>query len=545
MFMSEAAHRILVVEDQRLIAAEIEHSLKELGYLVVGSVSSGEDAITTLDELRPELVLMDVHLRGEMDGIDAAEIIRDRFNVPVVYLTAHADDDTILRAKKTTPFGYLLKPFNQRELRATIEIAFYTHRMERTLAAEERANRQAAEELTNVQPFRLLVESVEDYAIFILDPSGHITTWNLGAARIKGYTSKEILGKHFSTFYLPEDVASGKCDCELEIAAREGRFEDEGWRIRKDGSRFWANVVITRLGQADEVIGFAKVTRDLTERRKAEEYLRALAAAEHAASVEKSRVQEFQERFLAVLGHDLRNPLASIDMGLEFLRMRSRKAAITRVVDRTHASVLRMSRMIEQILDFTRSRLGGGLALVFAPMDLREALISIVDELRTAHPAATIQLRCPILLGAWDRDRLEQVFSNLIGNALVHGDPSTPVTVTAGADVARVWVEAHNQGPPIPEELQSVLFNPFRRGERESETLRAAGLGLGLYISNEVVLGHGGHIEIRSTVAEGTTFRVVLPRQTDPDVRDGEAVDVDAEAFREDHHEPHRTRSRG
>ena len=179
--MSEAAHRILVVEDQRLIAADIENTLKKLGYVVVGNVSSGEDAISTSDQVRPELVLMDVRLRGEMDGIQAAEIIRDRFNVPVVYLTAYADEETILRAKKTTPFGYLVKPFNERELRATIEIAFYTHQMERTLA-DERAKRHAAEE------FKILVDGVRDYAIFMLDGNGRVTTWNSGAERLKGYT---------------------------------------------------------------------------------------------------------------------------------------------------------------------------------------------------------------------------------------------------------------------------------------------------------------------------------------------------------------------
>jgi signal transduction histidine kinase len=170
-----------------------------------------------------------------------------------------------------------------------------------------------------------------------------------------------------------------------------------------------------------------------------------------------------------------------------------------------------MSRMIEQILDFSRSRLAGGLALVVAPMDLREALRPIVDELRTSHPSATIQLQCPQLRGVWDRDRLQQVFSNLIGNAIVHGDPAKPVTVTAGADALGVWVEVHNEGPPIPQELQSVLFDPFRKGERERPS--QVGLGLGLYIAKEVVVGHGGQIEIRSTAAEGTTLRVVLPRE--------------------------------
>ncbi|HEY5089935.1 MAG TPA: PAS domain S-box protein, partial [Polyangia bacterium] len=120
--------------------------------------------------------------------------------------------------------------------------------------------------------FRLLVESVSDYAIFVLDPDGHVATWNIGAERIKGYRAAEIIGKHFSIFYPPEDVAAGKTDLELEIATREGRFEEEGWRVRKDGSRMWANVTITALRSPDgKLIGFAKVTRDLTERRRTEE----------------------------------------------------------------------------------------------------------------------------------------------------------------------------------------------------------------------------------------------------------------------------------
>lgn len=359
--------------------------------------------------------------------------------------------------------------------------------------------------------FRLLVESVKDYAIFVLEPEGHVATWNAGAERIKGYTADEIIGKHFSMFYPREDVAAGKCEHELEIATRDGRFEEEGWRVRKDGARFWANVTITALRPPGGLlIGFAKVTRDLTARRKAEETDRALAV-EKATVAEKVRAQEFQERFLAILGHDLRNPLAAIDMGTGLLLRRSSDPATTRAIDRMRASSLRMSRMIEQILDLTRTRLAGGLELNREPMDLSEMITNVADELRAAHPSRTVDVRCPPLCGQWDRDRLEQVFSNLISNAILYGDPSRPITVegTPQGDVARVIV--HNYGPPIPEDLQPVLFNPFRRGERDVRSAKTEGLGLGLYISNEVVLAHGGKIDLLSNVAEGTTFQVTLP----------------------------------
>ena len=224
-----------------------------------------------------------------------------------------------------------------------------------------------AAESAQEEGFRLLVESVKDYAIFRLDTGGHVETWNLGAERIKGYKADEIIGKHFSIFYPPEDVAAGKTDRELEIVTREGRFEEEGWRVRKDGSRMWASVTITALRNPQgDLVGFAKVTRDLTERRQAEENRRALAE-EKAALAEKAKIQQFQERFLAILGHDLRNPLASINIGAGVLRQRSTDPVALRVVNRIHESSQRMSRMIEQILDLTRTRLADGLEVLASP----------------------------------------------------------------------------------------------------------------------------------------------------------------------------------
>jgi signal transduction histidine kinase len=167
--------------------------------------------------------------------------------------------------------------------------------------------------------------------------------------------------------------------------------------------------------------------------------------------------------------------------------------------------------MIEQILDLTRSRLVGGLQLVPTSLDLRTMLVEVIEELRTAHPSRTIELRCPGLLGVWDADRLEQVFSNLVGNAVHHSPAGTPVTVTARQEGEDIHVEVHNDGPPIPEALRGELFSPFRRGARDSRTSVTAGLGLGLFISSEIVTAHGGTITVESTASEGTTFRVSLP----------------------------------
>jgi PAS domain S-box-containing protein len=262
--MSPTGKRILIVEDQRLIAADLESTLKKLGYEIAASVAAGEDAVRRASELAPDLILMDIRLRGDMDGILAAQAIRQRTDVPIVYLTAYADDETLIRARETSPFGYLVKPFNERELRAAIEIAISKHESDRLLF-EERAKRRAAEE------FKLLVNGVLDCSIIMLDPEGRVASWNEGARRIKGYTAEEVLGKHFAIFYPQDEVDAGIPQAVLEATLRDGRMEREGWRVRRDGSMFWANVAVSVIrDDSGRLHGFGKVTRDLTERRRAE-----------------------------------------------------------------------------------------------------------------------------------------------------------------------------------------------------------------------------------------------------------------------------------
>jgi signal transduction histidine kinase/CheY-like chemotaxis protein len=265
---------------------------------------------------------------------------------------------------------------------------------------------------------------------------------------------------------------------------------------------------------AGNVAGILTVVFDVTEVTRAQQVSeQARRDAEAAARAQRAMV-EFQERFVAILGHDLRNPLAAVDIATSLLLQKTTQsgdAATHRIVGRIQSSARRMSRMVEQILDLSRSRVGGGLGINPASMDLCVMLAGVVEELRMAHPTEQIHLRCAPTPGTWDRDRLEQVFSNLIGNAIHHGQPGAPIAIDVFPEGSHVRVEVHNEGPPIPEAIRTTLFSPFRRGDRDSRAAKTAGLGLGLYISRELVLAHGGEIEVRSSIEQGTTFVVTLP----------------------------------
>jgi PAS domain S-box-containing protein len=387
--------------------------------------------------------------------------------------------------------------------------------------------------------FRLMVECVTDYAIFALDPDGHVTTWNMGARRLKGWEAHEILGRHFSAFYPREDVAAGKPAWELVEAARLGRFEDEGWRVRKDGSRFWANVVITALRDEHGVLrGFGKVTRDLTARREREEAERR-AAADRAAAAEQARAAEalrrieeaqrrtiadleraerearemgrLQERLMAIVGHDLRTPLSVIHLGITTVLQRGGLSPDQeRTLSRVARSSQRMRGIIEDLLDFTRLRQGQGIPVEKAQVDLAEVCRRALGELRSLAGGRELSLSVSgdtAILA--DPGRLHQVVSNLAGNAVQHGEG--PIEVALQAADEELCLSVHNGGRPIPPEVLPELFEPFRRGERQPAGEKGS-IGLGLFIVREVARAHGGEVEVRSNDESGTTFIVRLPR---------------------------------
>jgi PAS domain S-box-containing protein len=236
---------------------------------------------------------------------------------------------------------------------------------------------------------------------------------------------------------------------------------------------------------------------------------------EHTLHAQRERAAHFAEQFVGILGHDLRNPLNSVAMGAQLLRRRTAPEH-AEAIDRMLASTQRMARMVDQLLDLTRSRIGGGIGLDRMPVDLSRVVSDVVDELTLLHPDREVRsVLSPSATGTWDADRLAQVVSNLTGNALQHGARDRPVVVTVADDGPNVQLTVHNEGRTIPGDLLAVLFDPFRRGSDESKA-RSSGLGLGLYISREVVVAHGGDLRVESSDEAGTTFVVTLRRIPEP-----------------------------
>ena len=351
---------------------------------------------------------------------------------------------------------------------------------------------------------RQMIASVQDYAIFMLDATGHVRTWNPGAERIKGYTAHEIIGSHFSKFYEPADLAENKPATELAIASREGRVEDEGWRVRKDGSRFWANVVISAIRDAGgEVIGFTKITRDLTERRRAEQ--------ERIAQAAKLRERD---TFLAAAHHELRTPLTTLILKLQGLEQLVGGAGEDGEVARRVGVALRqtdkLTELVERLLDVSRIS-AGLLRLERTPLDLGELLRAVIDSLAGEAATTGTEVRLVAtgdLAGEWDRPRLVQVFQNLVSNAIKYG-AGQPIDVTLTAEDGAAKVAIADRGIGIPPEDLARIFGRF---ERAAPIENYGGLGLGLFVAHELVVAHGGSIRVESVPDAGTTFTVTLPR---------------------------------
>jgi PAS domain S-box-containing protein len=396
------------------------------------------------------------------------------------------------------------------------------------------------------QIFRLLIDGVTDYAIFMLDPGGHVATWNLGAARIKGYAAGEVIGRHLSLFYREEDVRRGWPEHELEVAAAEGRFEDEGWRVRKDGSLFWANVVITAMYEGGRLYGFSKVTRDLTERRRAEEEVqrsrdqlekrveeRTAELLQRSAEIEQlvGELEEADRRkneFLATLAHELRNPLAPIRHAVQLLRLaldgQLAQPPLQQQLDQPpvqqqalgliERQVGQMVRLIDDLLDVSRIT-KNKLQLRKERVELAAAIRSALETSRplidkAGHELTVLLPPEPVYLDA-DLTRLAQVFTNLLNNSTKYTESGGRIRLTAETRDGEVVVSVRDTGVGITAEHLPHLFEMFSQAAPALER-SGGGLGIGLALARGVVELHGGSIAAQSEgLGRGSELIVRLP----------------------------------
>ena len=358
----------------------------------------------------------------------------------------------------------------------------------------------------NDDRFRLLVESVQDYAILMLDPAGRVASWNLGAEYINGYRAGEIIGAHFSRFYPPEDIANGKPAFELVQAQQVGRFEDEGWRLRKDGGRFWANVVITALRDKDGTLrGYGKVVRDMTERKRAQEQISGLNTEL------EQRVNEL-ESFSYSVSHDLRAPLRAISGFSEILARRHRGSLNEEgrhFIDNIVEASAHMGRMIDDLLRYSRL---GRTAVELQRVALNDVLAEVCKDLaaRIAETGATLELAGELPSVYGNRMLLSQVFANLLDNALTYHKSDTPVVikVQCRADADRIIVSVHDNGIGIPVEYFEKIFTVFQRLHSQDEY---PGTGIGLAIVKRSVMLMNGQLWVDSEPGKGSAFYVSLP----------------------------------
>ncbi|HJW51889.1 MAG TPA: PAS domain S-box protein [Burkholderiaceae bacterium] len=384
--------------------------------------------------------------------------------------------------------------------------------------AHEEALRQSEER------FRLLVEGVKDYAIFMLDANGFVISWNSGAERINGYSADEIIGKHFSLFYPAEARESGWPEHELQTAAERGSFIDEGWRLRKDGTRIWAHVTITALRDDEgRLLSYAKLTRDLTDRKKAEalevsgQERDEILEAERSARMAAQRATRIKDEFLATLSHELRTPLNAIVGWTQILRRAGssvKPADLARGLDVIDRNARAQVQLIDDLLDLSRV-ITGKVRLDLQQVSIVEVVQRTMHSVEPAAAAKGIRLKtildpAPATISA-DSSRLQQILWNLLSNAIKFTPKGGQVQVLLQRVNSHIELSVSDTGIGISPEFLPHVFERFT--QRDSSASRSfGGLGLGLAICKQLVELHGGTIRASSQgPGLGATFLVELP----------------------------------
>ena len=508
--------RVLIVEDEAIIAEDIRRTLVTLGYDAPRSAVTGAEAVALAEALQPRLVLMDIKLKGPMDGIEAAGLIRDRFGIPVIFLTSHSDEATLARAKEMQPYGYILKPFDDRELRIAIEVALRKHELEARLAERERW-------------FATTLESIGD-AVIAIDPHDVVTFLNPVAEKVTGWGRGEAEGKQLADVLRLVDDKGQLLDLArptrkgfaAAVPTHAGLVARSGATIPVDNT---ASPIVDAKGT---VLGQVVVFRDITDRRHLEQRL---AVSERMAAI---------GTMAAGMSHEVNNPLAyviaNVDFGLETAQELERGLARVKAAGGPTAELDELTRTVAELRAALGDAQEGAERIKKIVHDLKKfvrvedpkpTLLDLPDVLDSAIKMTAHQVRHHAQLRreygttpfvAASEGPLVQLFTNLLVNAaqaIAEGKAKTELirVVTYTNDAGRAVVEVHDSGTGITKEHLRRLFDPFFTTKPVG-----AGMGLGLSISHAVVVGLGGEITVDSEVGRGSMFRVTLPAAVAPPV---------------------------
>ncbi len=474
--------RIMVVDDEAIITSQMEDYLKLLGYEVAGIANSGEDAIELARKLRPDLILMDIVMpRKKIDGITASEIIKKELDIPVVFMTAYGGEKILERAKSAEPVGFIVKPFQENELKIAIDVALYRKEMEHRLRESE-------------EKYRSVINAAVD-AIFTIDTEGNVVFWNRASETMFDHASDTTVGKSFTRF-LSESV-SGMVQQEMNRILSEGHSDIAGKTmevsgIRKDGSAFPIEFSLTAW-KIREGVFFTVVARDITERKK---------------------IEQMKSDFVSLVSHQLKTPVAGI-LGCIDNMLTGLTGEITakqkEYLDVMHEISSRNLRIITNLLNVSRIE-RGIISVDLQPRSLCEAVEAALKGYREAIGRKGLNLivqksREDILVLA-DRDKLVEALINSVDNAVKFTDAGT-ISVRMKRHEPYAVVEIHDTGPGLTEEMQDTIFKKnrmFTGGPSIKE-----GCGLGLYTAMEFMKLQKGSISVQSVPGEGSAFVFQIP----------------------------------
>ncbi|MEO7273987.1 MAG: ATP-binding protein [Vicinamibacterales bacterium] len=479
---------ILVVEDERIIAKGIEKQLTAMGYTVAGSAKSGEDGVRQAIELHPDLILMDISLGAGIDGIEAAGRIRQQLDIPIVYLTANSDVAILHRVKGTDPFGYVLKPYDERDLQTAIEIGLYRHRMERRLRDNE-------------QWLAATLASIGD-GVIATDERGRVRYLNAEAETLTGWRQDEAVGRDIEeVFRIVNEASRERVESPAMAALQRGEptalapntllIDRAGMERAIDDSAAPIRDV------AGNVSGTVLVFRDISERR---------------------RLEALKEQFLSHVSHELLTPLSAITQFASILGdglagpLTVEQAQFQQIILK---NARQLKAMVDDLLDVSRIQTGK-LTVIPGRASVTEAVCDALDAISGKAQAKGVSVTSEVpadLPAAFaDETRLRQILMILLDNAVKFTGTLGAVAVHArlAAEPGFLRVDVSDSGCGIPHDVCDRVFDRLFQAERGARSNRK-GLGLGLYICRELVTSHGGTITVQSTPGTGTIFSFTLP----------------------------------